>query len=370
MGLPKETDALCAREKIGTDWQAQLRQVVWQAPAVVMFVILGAGQALTTRASVDLDGQLPYDTAAAVSWAEILKLLFSMSWVVAFNREELSHAVPKAWMSESLQLFAVAVLFALQNELNFLIIEKLGAALFMILGNLKIVFTCVFMSVLLGKRFAYLQWLGVLLLTLSAVLVKVPIFVDMLKNGADTEHGLSILGLGLLLISTASSGLASVTNELILKRGTGDTSSDDPQMPFMLKNGVMYVWGTALNLLSWALWGKYPLSACLTGMGLYSILCLAGMGLACAVILRYLDNVVRCFSSVSQVLVTVLLSRLLPEHLREGTFDNYYVGSMVLLAVSLVVYQAHSSPNLFVYIIIASSFAITTGVMCYKLDSQ
>ena len=55
-----------------------------------------------------------------------------------------------------------------------------------------------------------------------------------------TKQGLSIIGLGLLLISTASSGLASVMNEIILKRGTGDKASEDPQMPFMLKNGVMY----------------------------------------------------------------------------------------------------------------------------------
>eukprot|EP00401_Gymnodinium_catenatum_P052174 CAMPEP_0117485842 /NCGR_PEP_ID=MMETSP0784-20121206/15171_1 /TAXON_ID=39447 /ORGANISM="" /LENGTH=377 /DNA_ID=CAMNT_0005280437 /DNA_START=26 /DNA_END=1159 /DNA_ORIENTATION=- len=371
MSRPVENDPLLDlngkdRAKILPNCMSMLAQNGWQFGCVCFFVVLGAGQALTTRIAVsNHDGHLPYDTAAAVLVAETMKLVFAIVWVFACDWNSLTWDTPKAWRYESMDLLVVACLFALQNQLSFLIIERLGAGLFMILGNLKIVFTCVFMRVLLDKKFVTCQWLAVALLTGSAVLVKFQVLFG-IGSDESTSQGSLVFGFFLLLVSAMSSGLASVKNELILKRGAGTSEA----MPFMAKNAVLYFWGFWINIVSWGFWGKQPVLAVFAGpWRIASVAMMAGMGLACAVILRYLDNVVRCFSSVAQVLLTVAMSHMLPAWLHEGSFDLYYIASLVFLGVSLVLYQAHDSPRLKLYCFTAATCGLLVGVFCYAVDS-
>lgn len=176
------------------------------------------------------------------------------------------------------------------------------------------------------------------------------------------SHGTAV-GLVLLLASAASSGLASVKNEFILKREV-----EGPPMPFMAKNAVLYLWGFGLNLASWKCWGSHPLLGSFNSAALVSIACLVGLGLACAVILRYLDNVVRCFSSVAQVLMTMVLSHMLPARLHEGTFGVFYAMALVLLSVALVIYQAHGSQQLRGYVVGAAACAVCVSLTCNALD--
>mmetsp|Transcript_10653 Transcript_10653/g.28209 ORF Transcript_10653/g.28209 Transcript_10653/m.28209 type:complete len:379 (+) Transcript_10653:79-1215(+) len=371
MSQPGEKQPLLdVNDKDHAGWLASrmsvLRQSARERGCVCFFVLLGAGQALTTRIAVSRhDGHLPYDTAAAVLVAETIKLVFAIVWVFACNRISLTWDMPKAWLYESMDLLVVACLFALQNQLSFLIIERLGAGLFMILGNLKIVFTCVFMRVLLDKEFAIAQWLAVALLTISAILVKFPVLFG-IKHDEFTSQGSLVIGFLLLLVSAISSGLASVKNEVILKSGAGTSEA----MPFMAKNAVLYFWGFWINIVSWYLWGKQPILAVFAGRWcIASVVMMAGMGLACAVILRYLDNVVRCFSSVAQVLLTVAMSHILPAWLHEGSFDLCYITSLVFLGVSLVLYQAHNSPKVHLYCLTAAACGLLVGVFCYAVDS-
>mmetsp|Transcript_130498 Transcript_130498/g.278850 ORF Transcript_130498/g.278850 Transcript_130498/m.278850 type:complete len:386 (-) Transcript_130498:227-1384(-) len=358
----EELRPLCQGPK--ADWHAHLRWLSFQLGAVGLFVACGAGQALAARASVGQNGKLPYDTTAAVTFAEAAKLLFSLCWLASTSVGQ-AWPLPWAWLRESRDLGLVAVLFAITNQCNFLIVESLGAALFMLLGNLKIVWTCLFMKLLLGKDFVPLQWTAVAMLTFSACIVKMPDILGL--ESAAVPTGAAAWGLILLLASTASSGLASVQNELIFKRESLEKES--PPMPFMAKNAVLYAWGVGLNFASWHFWGSQPFFAFASNAAaVASIGFLVGLGLACAVILRYLDNVVRCFGSVAQVLATVALSQFLPERLHEGTIGPWYTFSMALLATALVLYQAHASPQLHVYLVAAASGALLVSLACGHLQ--
>lgn len=330
-----------------------------QVACVAIFVVFGSGQAIATRASATESGGLPYDSSAAVLVAEVVKLSVSAAWVLVFDRDKLA-SPSRRWLWQSADLSIVAGLFALQNQLNFLVIAELGSGLFMILGNLKIVFTCIFMTTLLGKRFARLQWLAVFLLTCSAVVVKVPLFI---KGSVPNS---TVVGLGLLLVATVSSGLAAVKNELIVKGlGAHDGEKDGEPMPFMLQNFVLYTWGVAINGLSWLAWGKHAFlfqgfnAACWVSVG-----CLVTFGLACAIMLKYLDNVVRCFSGVAQVLFTVVLSHCFASSVNEGHFDQYHTFSLALLAVALSLYQAHDSSQLPIIITASVAAALLVGIAC------
>mmetsp|Transcript_9867 Transcript_9867/g.13882 ORF Transcript_9867/g.13882 Transcript_9867/m.13882 type:complete len:95 (-) Transcript_9867:144-428(-) len=94
------------------------------------------------------------------------------------------------------------------------------------------------------------------------------------------------------------------------------------------------------------------------------------MGLMVAMMLKYLDNVVKCFSGVGQVLFTVLASRLLPDHLHKGSFDIFYLASLVTLAVSLVLYQGHASKRLPLLMFTALVSSLVIGLACMWIDAH
>merc|ERR1712183_970616 len=99
-----------------------------------------------------------------------------------------------------------------------------------------------------------------------------------------------------------------------------------------------------------------------------AILCLAGMGLACACVLKYLDNVYRCFAGVAQVMLTVALSRLLPPALQEGKFDIWYALALVMLTQALVIYQAYTNPNFKWHLCMATFLAVCVSLFCMSFD--
>mmetsp|Transcript_8952 Transcript_8952/g.16113 ORF Transcript_8952/g.16113 Transcript_8952/m.16113 type:complete len:392 (-) Transcript_8952:173-1348(-) len=339
----------------------------FQMFAVFIFVTLGAGQALAARASL-VDSKMPYDVTAAVFLAEFGKLVVSIIWIAANDRATFRWPLPSSWGWDSLDLMSVGLLYSFTNEFNFLVVERLGAALFMILGNLKIVFTCIFMKLIIGKSFAMLQWVAVALLTMSAAVVKIPAVVHSAHHGSMSTG--VMVGLIFLFISTASSGLAAVRNEFILKKKQED-GDQAPPMSFMTKNAVLYFWGTLMNGAAWWVTGSHNhLLGGFNRAGLVSVLCLMGLGLACGVILRYLDNVSRLFGSVAQVLLTVAASRLMPPAMREGSFDGFYILSLMLLAAALVTYSSHASPQLYIQLVVACIAALLVGIFCMMLDKN
>lgn len=340
--------------------QNWLQQVI----IVTIFVAFGAGHALAARISVDANGEIPYNTGALVAIAELIKLLVSLSWVFCMNRHELVWPWPYSWKLESAYLGTVAVLFAAQNQMNFSVIANLGATLYAVLGNLKIVWTCVFMRILMDKRFSKLQWTAVALLTASSVVIEIP------SAGGENSHGRApFIGLLLILISTLCSGIASVQNEIILKRKQQANDGDEAEMPFMLKNAVLYAWGVILNMTTWAFsHGSEGFFAGFNTGGVIALLALVGIGLSCACVLKYLDNMVRCFAGVFTVFATLLVSRLMPAQYWEDQFSVYHMVSLLMLSVALVMYSSYGSPNMWFLIFTSAVAALGVGCLCMLLD--
>mmetsp|Transcript_30649 Transcript_30649/g.56006 ORF Transcript_30649/g.56006 Transcript_30649/m.56006 type:complete len:418 (-) Transcript_30649:150-1403(-) len=342
--------------------KAQAIALIWQVLIVTAFVCCGAAQALAVSAARTEAGELPFDQGAAVACSESLKLAVALGLLLGSDRSALRCPPPSGWLWEAMDLTVVAGFFALQNELNYITIAYLGAVLFVLLGNsLKIVFTVFFMWLLLRKQFAPLQWIAVMLLVVSATVSQAPQIIGEETAGFSWRL---VMGLGVMLVLTTSAGFAAVRNELIFKRERED------RMPFMLQNAVMYVWGIGFNLSSWAFFGKHSFLEGFTPVVWVSVVCASCMGLMVAMMLKYLDNVVRCFSGVGQVLFTVLASRLLPAHLHEGNFDVFYLASLVTLAVALVLYQGHSNKRLPLLLFSALLASLVIGLTCMWLDSH
>jgi len=327
--------------------QARKSNFSMQVWIVLIFVVSSSGQAIAISAARGPDGKLPFDFAVAVFASEAMKLVIALGWLLGTGCSNLRCPPPTPWMWETADLSVVAALFTLQNELNYIVIELIGAVLFTLLSNLKIVCTAIAMKCLLGKQFSLMQWIGIVMLTLSAIVVKAPALALVSitgEDGASTFSTSQIIGIVLLQINSMSAGFAAVRNELIFKR----VASPTRKMPFMLQNCVLYIWGLVLNFISWYVWGEHDFMGGVNGPAWISIICAAIFGLGVALMLRFLDNVVRCFASVGQVLFTVVVSRVLPSRYihHRSTFDIFYVLSLVLLVSALVMYQQHESNRL------------------------
>merc|ERR1712216_261840 len=123
--------------------------------------------------------------------------------------------------------------------------------------------------------------------------------------------------------------------------------------------------GLGMNLASWRAWGRhvYFLEGFSPAVWV-SVVCASLFGLMCALMLRYLDNAVRCFSGVAQMLGTVVASRLLPRRLHEDSVDLFFVASLALLSAALILYQAHKSERLSILVLGAVSVSLSVGLWC------
>ncbi|KAK5153704.1 UDP-galactose transporter Gms1 [Recurvomyces mirabilis] len=127
-----------------------------------------------------------YHTSTAVFFNEVLKLAFSLSmalYEIASNPKspetstvagmfgELGRAV---FTGDSWKLAIPAMLYTLQNTLQYVGVSNLDAATFQVTYQLRILTTALFSVVLLGRSLSLRKWLSLLLLMVGVAIVQIP----------------------------------------------------------------------------------------------------------------------------------------------------------------------------------------------------
>jgi UDP-galactose transporter len=246
--------------------------------------------------------------------------------------------------NDSWKLGIPAVLYTIQNNLQYVAVSNLDAATFQVTYQLKILTTAIFSVLMLGRTLSPRKWMSLLLLIVGVSIIQVPQHVsapvpadaklwprtldDFRKLGYMAAHNLvrsatyegkhtaattspsqmnSHVGLLAVLVACALSGLAGVTFEKILK----DSSSAKPttlwvrncQLSFWslfpsLFLGVIFKEGHAIRQTgffagyNWVVW--------------MAILFQAAGGVIVALVINYADNIAKNFAtSVSIVLSCV-----------------------------------------------------------------
>lgn len=286
------------------------------------FVATEVGRTLLTFHSLGSSSQhLAYEPSAVVFISEIFKLVVATGYILADPRGT-------TWQ-ESQRVFwpqgGVAFLYAAQNTLNIYAVLFVGPALFALLGQSKIFFTCLFMWLMLGKKFSINQQVAVVLLVVAVAL---PEFSDKKPPSSSADGFLLLVGVALVLFASVCSALSAVLNEQMLKNET-------LKAPFMVKNAMLYLWGVGLNFLAMVC---KPNCKWFQDFGLEALLVallLVGIGLSIAWILKYMDNVVRCFASVTQVFLTTNCSVIL----FGDSLDMWSVSGTGIFACAIILYS-------------------------------
>ncbi|KAH9161346.1 nucleotide-sugar transporter-domain-containing protein, partial [Lactarius sanguifluus] len=191
---------------------------------------------------VSLPPSRAYSAASAVLATELLKGLISL--LIALirhtfalpsplpNRLESSPLHPKVFLerevfrSDCWKLSIPAILYVIQNNLQFVAASNLDAATFQVSYQMKILTTAAFSVLLLRRKLTPLKWLALFFLALGVGIVQIQCSAAKGPSGDDTSADVHTMipFKGFLAVAAAcfTSGLAGVYFEMVLKNSTTD----------------------------------------------------------------------------------------------------------------------------------------------------
>lgn len=247
-----------------------------------------------------------YLASTVVLLSELVKVVVSFlllaresGGVRAATSKVRSGFVEQPW--EVLKLGVPCLLYTIQNNLMFFSLDKLSAAVQQVTYQLKILTTAVFSVTILGKALGPTKWVALCVLLVGIALVQSP--AD--AAGAAQKDGHSaVLGFLAVLAACCTSGLAGVYMEAILKKGG---------VSIWMRNIQLGLFGCLASLLTvFASDGAQVAEAGFFQGYSWRVICVvfnnALGGLLCAAVLKYADNILRCFSVALSIILTSGLS--------------------------------------------------------------
>ncbi|XP_075771892.1 UDP-galactose translocator-like [Pelodiscus sinensis] len=277
--------------------------------SLAVLVVQNASLILSIRYVRTLPGE-PFFATTAVVMAELLKGATCLLLIFLQQRGAvrqfalfLYEAVVLQYL-DTLKLAVPSLIYTLQNNLQYVAISNLPAATFQVTYQLKILTTAVFSVLMLRKSLSRLQWLSLLLLFAGVAIVQ----VEQGQGGRAGSPGAApqsyAVGLAAVVVSCLSSGFAGVYFEKILK---GSSAS------IWLRNVQLGLFGTLLGLLGmW--WAEGAGVAARGFFHSYSplvwgvILNQAFGGLLVAVVVKYVDNILKGFATSLSIVASTVAS--------------------------------------------------------------
>ena len=278
----------------------------------ILLLFFTVSATIFTEASKLDDGTYPYNTFVIPCVVEAVKLGFSSAVLVT---QRLVSSTSTRSLSFSFQRFVAysfpAFCYFVSNNCMFYIIRCLGAPTFQILNNLKVLSTGVFMYIFLDRKLSWMQWKALIVLVVGCMVTQLGVTTDGEEDRV--KHQSSVLtGYSLVLVSAVASGAGGAFSEKLLK-GKGLNQANSVQETIHWQNVQLYVFGLTFGLVCLYLDGKgtgQPGQGVFYGFNAYAyatVTTLAICGLLVSFILKYLDNVAKCFCAALSMLCVALL---------------------------------------------------------------
>ncbi|KAH8730738.1 nucleotide-sugar transporter-domain-containing protein [Phaeosphaeriaceae sp. PMI808] len=331
-----------------------------------------------------------YHASTSVFLNEVIKLgisltmaLYELSQNLPANTtlatlcSTLAHAVLS---NESWKLAIPAVLYTIQNTLQYVAVSNLDAATFQVTYQLKILTTAIFSVLMLGRSLSPRQWMSLLLLIVGVSIIQVPqhtgapatteskpwprTLEELRKLGSIAAHKLvrsatyegittdhatqaphmnSRVGLLAVLVACALSGLAGVTFEKILK-----TSTTAKNTTLWVRNCQLSFWSLFPSLFLGVIWND---GAAISKTGFFAgynwvvwlaILFQAAGGVIVSLVIKYADNIAKNFAtSVSIVVSCVASAFFFGLHITR----SFFIGTCVVLFATYLYTKPERNPN-------------------------
>ncbi|KAH9449867.1 hypothetical protein H4Q26_006498 [Puccinia striiformis f. sp. tritici PST-130] len=293
-------------------------------------------------------GKNLYSAPVAVLLSEILKTIISFSIATIHHRTSSSISdsiklnLSAIFSRDCWKLSIPAILYVIQNNLQFIAASNLDVATFSITYQLKILTTALCSVIILNRRLTISKWISLIFLALGVGLVQLS-NVSVPASSEESRDQLTVsrsmnTSLGFMAVSLAclTSGLAGVYFELVLKSSS--------KVDLWIRNVQLSLF-SLLPALFTVLVSLPPTSgSILNGFGVWAwatILTQVIGGLVTALVIKFADNILKGFAtSLSIILSTLAGLFLFDAHLPFGSA----IGASVVL-FSTYTYNASSSSS-------------------------
>lgn len=249
-----------------------------------------------------------YFSTTAVCITEVIKLILSLGMLSKETGSpiRLKNALVEHIFSspkELLKLSVPSVVYAIQNNMAFLALSNLDAAVYQVTYQLKIPCTALCTVLMLNRSLSRLQWGSVFMLCLGVTLVQ-------WKPAEATKVQIEqnpLLGFMAIAIAVLCSGFAGVYFEKVLK--SSDTS-------LWVRNIQMYISGIVVTLIGVYMTDGDKVMEKGFFFGYTPWVCfvvfLASVGgLYTSVVVKYTDNIMKGFSAAAAIVLSTVASVLL-----------------------------------------------------------
>ncbi|EPT27586.1 UDP-galactose transporter subfamily protein [Toxoplasma gondii ME49] len=250
-----------------------------------------------------------YLNTTAVTMAELVKLVAGVLIVCGENRWSIlsTGRVLNAAICHSpiamLQVGVPAVLYTLQNNLIFVALSNLSGAVYQVTYQFKILTTAVLSVLILHKRLPLVKWVALLILTGGVAIISLP-SGDSTTSHGNLNQGNPVIGLIAVFSACLTSGFAGVYLEKILK---------ETPVSIWVRNIQLALYGTVLAVLG-AYWNdgdKIQQYGFFQGYNVIvwsAVLLQALGGLIVAAVLKYADNILKCFGNALSIVLSCFVS--------------------------------------------------------------
>lgn len=232
---------------------------------------------------------------------------------------------------DNFQMMALAISYVIQNNLFYLSASHLDAATNQITYQLKILTTALFAMLILKKHLSMVQWSALLVLVIGVILVQLSNTTEGIaaSHQLKTENKLKgfVAALGVCFIS----GFAGIYFEKLLKQSC--------EVTLWVRNLQLSFWSIPFGTVTCFVTD----AAAINKNGFFGgydsfVWFLVGFqaagGLIVAVVIKYADNILKCFAISLSILITCLASIVIFDF--KLTLD-FVLGS-VLVVISVFLY--------------------------------
>ncbi|CAK9047054.1 UDP-N-acetylglucosamine transporter (Golgi UDP-GlcNAc transporter) (Solute carrier family 35 member A3) [Durusdinium trenchii] len=179
-----------------------------------------------------------------------------------------------------------------QNNLLFISLSNLSGAVYQVTYQLKILTTAVLSMLILNKALGSTKWCALLILTTGVALIQLP-----RGEAKDVQKGDSVVGLAAVISACFTSGLAGVYLEKILKQTDSSIWMRNIQLAFF--GGILAFIGCYVQDGK-----KIAENGFMQGYSglVWAVIALQAIGgLVVAAVLKYADNILKCFGNALSI---------------------------------------------------------------------
>ena len=278
---------------------------------VLAATVLMTSQPLLTEASISPDGSYAFSMISVTLFAEVVKWLVSVCMYCMLSRSNRSHASLR--MRDVLHFSIPAAIYFVNNNIMFLIIERINSTQFQILSCLKTVFTALLFRAVLCRVLSLTKWAAIVTLACGAASSQLQQACaagshDDYGPGLELSNAETVMGIVGTALSSLLSSFAGVYSEMLLKK--------DAQLHSInLQNALLYSWGVVFNSIGLVIFEGTEVynRGLLHGYNAWTWALLFNnsvAGLTISAVLKYTNNIVRVFAHTGAMVITATIGVL------------------------------------------------------------